>query len=81
MHKAAGGYGAIRVYSRPRIPVPFAPPAHDFTVLAGDLYKRSHRVSPSVWLSYLFKCFNLNDFGAEFLCGDLVLAATEVHFR
>ncbi|XP_006348131.1 L-ascorbate oxidase homolog [Solanum tuberosum] len=43
MHKAAGGYGAIRVYSRPRIPVPFAPPAHDFTVLAGDLYKRSHR--------------------------------------
>ncbi|XP_055805958.1 L-ascorbate oxidase homolog [Solanum dulcamara] len=43
MHKAAGGYGAIRIYSRPRIPVPFAPPAHDFTVLAGDLYKRSHR--------------------------------------
>ncbi|CAN4078362.1 unnamed protein product [Withania somnifera] len=43
MHKAAGGYGAIRVYSRPRIPVPFAPPARDFTVLAGDLYKRSHR--------------------------------------
>ncbi|XP_016453591.2 L-ascorbate oxidase homolog [Nicotiana tabacum] len=43
MHKAAGGYGAIRVYSRPRIPVPFPPPANDFTVLAGDLYKRSHR--------------------------------------
>ncbi|PHU26797.1 L-ascorbate oxidase -like protein [Capsicum chinense] len=43
MHKAAGGYGAIRVYSRPRIPVPFAQPAQDFTVLAGDLYKRSHR--------------------------------------
>ncbi|XP_060194282.1 L-ascorbate oxidase homolog [Lycium barbarum] len=43
MQKAAGGYGAIRVYSRPRIPVPFAQPAHDFTVLAGDLYKRSHR--------------------------------------
>ncbi|XP_019171870.1 PREDICTED: L-ascorbate oxidase homolog [Ipomoea nil] len=43
MHKAAGGYGAIRIYSRPLIPVPFAPPARDFTVLAGDWSKRSYR--------------------------------------
>ncbi|XP_047310176.1 L-ascorbate oxidase homolog [Impatiens glandulifera] len=42
LHKAAGGYGGIRVYSRPLIPVPFFPPARDFTVLAGDWYKRSH---------------------------------------
>lgn len=41
--KAAGGYGAIRIYSRPRIPVPFPHPAKDFTVLAGDWFKRSHR--------------------------------------
>lgn len=43
LHKASGGYGAIRIYSRPRIPVPFPPPAGDFTVLAGDWYKKSHR--------------------------------------
>lgn len=44
LQKAAGGYGGIRVYSRPRIPVPFPPPAREFTVLAGDWYKRSQRV-------------------------------------
>ncbi|KAG8074894.1 hypothetical protein GUJ93_ZPchr0006g42620 [Zizania palustris] len=41
-HKAAGGYGAIRVLSRPMIPVPFAPPAGDFTILAGDWFKLNH---------------------------------------
>ncbi|KAM7251952.1 hypothetical protein ACFE04_023835 [Oxalis oulophora] len=39
MHRAAGGYGAINVYSRPRIPVPYPTPAGDFTVLVGDWYK------------------------------------------
>uniref|UniRef100_A0A7N0UCW3 Uncharacterized protein n=1 Tax=Kalanchoe fedtschenkoi TaxID=63787 RepID=A0A7N0UCW3_KALFE len=43
-HKAAGAYGAIRVYSRPRIPVPFPPPAGDFTVLAGDWFKTNHYI-------------------------------------
>ncbi|MBA0748166.1 hypothetical protein Gogos_005014 [Gossypium gossypioides] len=43
-HKAAGGYGAIRIWSRPKIPVPFPSPAGDFTVLAGDWYKRNHYV-------------------------------------
>ncbi|CAO2842520.1 unnamed protein product [Amaranthus hypochondriacus] len=43
LHKISGGYGAIRIYSRPRIPVPFPPPAGDFTLLAGDWYKYSHR--------------------------------------
>uniref|UniRef100_A0A7C8ZI40 Ferroxidase n=1 Tax=Opuntia streptacantha TaxID=393608 RepID=A0A7C8ZI40_OPUST len=41
-HKAAGGYGGIRIDSRPLIPVPFPPPAGDFTVLAGDWYKMNH---------------------------------------
>ncbi|KFK44156.1 hypothetical protein AALP_AA1G222300 [Arabis alpina] len=42
-HKAAGGFGAIRILSRPLIPVPFPPPADDFTVLIGDWYKTNHK--------------------------------------
>ncbi|XP_028755243.1 L-ascorbate oxidase homolog [Neltuma alba] len=42
MHKAAGGFGSIRIWSRPRIPVPFPPPSGDFTILAGDWFKRDH---------------------------------------
>ncbi|XP_066400073.1 L-ascorbate oxidase homolog [Miscanthus floridulus] len=41
-HKAAGGFGGIRVLSRPQIPVPFSPPAADYTVLIGDWYKANH---------------------------------------
>ncbi|XP_010266952.1 PREDICTED: L-ascorbate oxidase homolog [Nelumbo nucifera] len=41
-HKAAGGFGGIRILSRPRIPVPFPDPAGDFTVLIGDWYKANH---------------------------------------
>ncbi|CAN1225295.1 L-ascorbate oxidase homolog [Linum grandiflorum] len=43
-HRAAGGYGAINVYSRPRIPVPYAIPDGDFTLLVGDWYKTDHKV-------------------------------------
>lgn len=43
-HKAAGGYGGIKISSRPLIPVPFPPPAGDYTVLAGDWYKKNHTV-------------------------------------
>ncbi|XP_015873551.3 L-ascorbate oxidase homolog [Ziziphus jujuba] len=43
-HKAAGGFGGIRIWSRPRIPVPFPPPAGDFTVLAGDWFKTNHYI-------------------------------------
>ncbi|KAG6495466.1 hypothetical protein ZIOFF_043291 [Zingiber officinale] len=43
-HKAAGGFGGIRVLSRPLIPVPFPPPAGDFTLLIGDWYKANHSV-------------------------------------
>ncbi|KAL8150253.1 hypothetical protein V2J09_020061 [Rumex salicifolius] len=41
-HKAAGGYGAIRIVSRPLIPVPFPPPSDDYTILIGDWYKTNH---------------------------------------
>ncbi|XP_078162887.1 L-ascorbate oxidase homolog [Carex rostrata] len=42
-HKAAGGFGAIRILSRPVIPIPFPEPAGDFTVLIGDWYKANHK--------------------------------------
>ncbi|GFY94531.1 SKU5 similar 5 [Actinidia rufa] len=41
-HKAAGGFGGIRILSRPLIPVPFPEPAGDYTVLIGDWYKTDH---------------------------------------
>jgi hypothetical protein len=44
LHKAAGGFGAIRINSRPRIPVPFPPPADEYTVLIGDWYNTTHEV-------------------------------------
>ncbi|KAL5713445.1 hypothetical protein ACHQM5_015517 [Ranunculus cassubicifolius] len=44
MHKAAGGYGGLNVYSRPRIPVPYPYPDGDFTLLIGDWYKTSHKM-------------------------------------
>ncbi|RZC55007.1 hypothetical protein C5167_013861 [Papaver somniferum] len=47
-HKAAGGYGAIRILSRPKIPAPFAEPAGDFTVLIGDWYSYDHTHLKSV---------------------------------
>ncbi|KAM7482793.1 hypothetical protein LguiB_007376 [Lonicera macranthoides] len=41
-HKAAGGFGGIKILSRPLIPVPFPEPAGDYTVLIGDWYKTDH---------------------------------------
>lgn len=41
-HKAAGGFGGIRILSRPLIPVPFDNPADDYAVLIGDWYKANH---------------------------------------
>lgn len=43
MHKAAGGFGGLRVNSRLLIPVPFDPPADDYTVLIGDWYTKDHK--------------------------------------
>jgi hypothetical protein len=33
MHRASGGFGVLSVYRRPAIPVPYPPPAGDFTLL------------------------------------------------
>ncbi|KAL9266198.1 L-ascorbate oxidase-like protein [Drosera capensis] len=40
--KAAGGFGGLRVNSRLLIPVPFADPENDYTILIGDWYSKSH---------------------------------------
>ncbi|XAR73950.1 L-ascorbate oxidase [Bertholletia excelsa] len=45
MHRAAGGYGALNVYARSVIPVPYPKPSADFILLVGDWYKTSHEVS------------------------------------
>ncbi|KAL9233542.1 hypothetical protein vseg_008525 [Gypsophila vaccaria] len=42
--KAAGGFGGLRINSRLLIPVPFADPEDDYTVLVGDWYADSHTV-------------------------------------
>ncbi|KAL8117575.1 L-ascorbate oxidase homolog isoform X1 [Apium graveolens] len=43
MHKAAGGFGALNVYARPGIPVPYSLPAGDFSLLIGDWRTSSHK--------------------------------------
>ncbi|CAA6654983.1 unnamed protein product [Spirodela intermedia] len=40
--QGGGGFGGLRVNSRLLIPVPFDPPADDFTVLIGDWYVKGH---------------------------------------
>ncbi|KAF7126710.1 hypothetical protein RHSIM_Rhsim11G0195300 [Rhododendron simsii] len=47
-HKAAGGFGGIRILSRPLIPVPFPEPAADYTLLVGDWYKRDHKMLKAI---------------------------------
>ncbi|GMJ05729.1 SKU5 similar 5 [Hibiscus trionum] len=42
LHKAAGGYGGLRIQSRSVIPVPFPAPAADYTILVGDWYNKNH---------------------------------------
>ncbi|KAJ8647866.1 hypothetical protein MRB53_000889 [Persea americana] len=41
IQRAAGGFGGLRINSRDLIPVPFDPPADDYTVLVGDWYSKS----------------------------------------
>ncbi|XP_008792598.2 L-ascorbate oxidase homolog [Phoenix dactylifera] len=43
MQRAAGGFGALNVYQRPQIPVPYAKPDGDFSLLVGDWYKAGHK--------------------------------------
>lgn len=47
LHRAAGGFGALNVYSRPRIPIPYPNPDGDFTLLIGDWHKPNFKVSIS----------------------------------
>ncbi|KAE9616414.1 hypothetical protein Lal_00034846 [Lupinus albus] len=47
-HKAGGGYGTIKVLSRPRIPVPFLDPADDYSFLIGDCYQINHTKLKSI---------------------------------
>ncbi|XP_058215920.1 L-ascorbate oxidase homolog [Rhododendron vialii] len=41
IHRAAGGFGSIRVHSRLLIPVPFPDPEDEYDVLIGDWYNTS----------------------------------------
>ncbi|KAL1077570.1 hypothetical protein V6Z11_D10G104400 [Gossypium hirsutum] len=43
LHKAAGGFGALNIYHRSVIPIPYGYPDGDFTLLIGDWYKTSHK--------------------------------------
>lgn len=36
LHKAAGGYGSLRIHSRDLIPIPFPSPEAEFSVMIGD---------------------------------------------
>ncbi|KAK8649768.1 hypothetical protein V6N13_139430 [Hibiscus sabdariffa] len=38
----AGGFGGLRVNSRPLIPVPYDEPADDYTIIAGDWFNKGH---------------------------------------
>ncbi|KAF7803848.1 L-ascorbate oxidase-like protein [Senna tora] len=40
MHRAVGGYGMIRVFSRLLIPVPYPDPEDEYNVLIGDWYTK-----------------------------------------
>ncbi|KAK8520525.1 hypothetical protein V6N12_004460 [Hibiscus sabdariffa] len=42
MHRAAGGFGGLRIHSRPLIPVPYDPPADEFTVMVGDWFNKGY---------------------------------------
>ncbi|KAJ6841936.1 L-ascorbate oxidase-like protein [Iris pallida] len=44
MHRAAGGFGALNVYRRSVIAIPYGQPDGDFTLVAGDWYETDHKV-------------------------------------
>ncbi|XWS29372.1 hypothetical protein CRYUN_Cryun24cG0023900 [Craigia yunnanensis] len=43
MHRAAGGFGALNIYNRSVIPIPYPNPDGDFSLLLGDWYKTNHK--------------------------------------
>ncbi|QCE13021.1 L-ascorbate oxidase [Vigna unguiculata] len=44
LHRAAGGFGGLRVFSRLLIPVPYADPEDEYWVLMGDWFTKSHTI-------------------------------------
>ncbi|KAI4381307.1 hypothetical protein MLD38_007389 [Melastoma candidum] len=42
VHRVIGGFGGLRINSRLLIPVPYADPEDDYTVLIGDWFTKSH---------------------------------------
>ncbi|XP_021714234.1 L-ascorbate oxidase homolog [Chenopodium quinoa] len=44
MHRASGGFGAINVYKRSVIPLPYPQPDGEHSFLVGDWYKTDHKV-------------------------------------
>ncbi|XP_057975746.1 L-ascorbate oxidase homolog [Malania oleifera] len=44
LHKFAGGFGALNIYARHQIPVPYPTPTADFTLLIGDWYRTNHKI-------------------------------------
>ncbi|KAF7828763.1 L-ascorbate oxidase-like protein [Senna tora] len=42
-HKASGGFGALNIYHRSVISIPYANPDDDFTLLIGDWYNTHHK--------------------------------------
>ncbi|CAN0887451.1 L-ascorbate oxidase homolog [Linum grandiflorum] len=42
LHKAVGGFGGLGINSRELIPIPYAVPEDDYTVIINDWYPKSH---------------------------------------
>ena len=59
LHKTAGAFGALNIWQRSVISIPYPKPVGDFTLLIGDWYKYNHKVT-ILAISYTFLClFNL----------------------
>ncbi|XP_065847595.1 L-ascorbate oxidase homolog [Euphorbia lathyris] len=43
LHKASGGFGGIHINSRLLIPVPYADPEDEYTVMINDWYAKTHK--------------------------------------
>lgn len=76
-HRAAGGFGGITISSRPLIPVPFPPPAGDFTIIAGDWFKQNNTV-----INFLVSTFEFQTFSYVY-CNQLIgnCSGFESNFR
>ena len=59
LHKASGGFGALNLYHRSVIPIPYPNPDGDFTLLIGDWYRTNHKVNKMRFLLLLIN-FNVN---------------------